>query len=135
MDEKRNRENGDDLETKYLCINNNDSCIQYFYDIWVGDSVKISLSLSVMVGVYILVQNLCGIYIYMINGTSKIRLQLVVYLVSAFISVPTMYFLCSKYGITVMLLVPISVCLIQAFVAKKQLTKIIRGTASGIWIK
>ena len=106
-----------------------------FYDIWVGDSVKISLSLSVMVGVYILVQNLCGIYIYMINGTSKIRLQLVVYLVSAFISVPTMYFLCSKYGITVMLLVPISVCLIQAFVAKKQLTKIIRGTASGIWIK
>ena len=35
-----------------------------FYDIWVGDSVKISLSLSVMVGVYILVQNLCGIYIY-----------------------------------------------------------------------
>ena len=53
----------------------------------------------------------------------------------AFISVPTMYFLCSKYGITVMLLVPISVCLIQAFVAKKQLTKIIRGTASGIWIK
>lgn len=43
--------------------------------------------------------------------------------------------LCSKYGITVMLLVPISVCLIQAFVAKKQLTKIIRGTASGIWIK
>ena len=88
-----------------------------------------------MVGVYILVQNLCGIYIYMINGTSKIRLQLVVYLVSAFISVPTMYFLCSKYGITVMLLVPISVCLIQAFVAKKQLTKIIRGTASGIWIK
>ena len=29
-----------------------------------------------------------------------------------------------------MLLVPISVCLIQAFVAKKQLTKIIRGTAS-----
>ena len=28
--EKRNRENGDDLETKYLCINNNDSCIQYF---------------------------------------------------------------------------------------------------------
>ena len=106
-----------------------------FYDIWVGDSVKISLSLSVMVGVYILVQNLCGIYIYMINGTSKIRLQLVVYLVSAFISVPTLYFLCSKYGITVMLLVPISVCLIQAFVAKKQLTKIIRGTASGIWIK
>lgn len=42
-----------------------------FYDIWVGDSVKISLSLSVMVGVYILVQNLCGIYIYMINRNKQ----------------------------------------------------------------
>lgn len=106
-----------------------------FYDIWVGESVQISLPLSVMVGIYILVQNLCGIYIYMINGTSKIRLQLVVYLISAFISAPTMYFLCSKFGIAMMLLVPISICLIQALVAKKQLAKIIRGTASGIWIK
>ncbi len=31
--------------------------------------------------------------------------------------------LCSKYGITVMLLVPISVCLIQAFVAKKTINQ------------
>ncbi len=39
VDEKRNRENGDDLETKYLCINNNDSCIQYFFMIYGSEIV------------------------------------------------------------------------------------------------
>ncbi|KAB6303219.1 hypothetical protein GA397_27790 [Bacteroides xylanisolvens] len=106
-----------------------------FYKIWLGNSVQIPLSLSIMVGVYILVQNLCGMYIYLINGTSRVRLQLIIYLFSVFISGPAMYMLCATFGTAVMLVVPIVISLVQALVAKKQLSKIIDRTASGIWLK
>lgn len=136
MDERRDKEDGENLEIKYLCIDNNDSCIQHFlrYMGW-GKCPNIIAFISYGWYLYFGTKLMWNIYIYMVNGTSKIRLQLVVYLISAFISAPTMYFLCSKFGIAMMLLVPISICLIQALVAKKQLAKIIRGTASGIWIK
>ena len=106
-----------------------------FYKIWLGNSVQIPLSLSIMVGVYILVQNLCGMYIYLINGTSRVRFQLIIYLFSVFISGPAMYMLCATFGTAVMLVVPIVISLVQALVAKKQLSKIIDRTASGIWLK
>lgn len=106
-----------------------------FYKIWLGDSIQIPLSLSVIVGVYVLAQSLCGMYIYLINGTSRVRLQLLINLCFVFISAPTMYMLCARFGTATMLWVPIVISLVQAVVAKKQLSKIINGTASGIWLK
>jgi hypothetical protein len=43
--------------------------------------------------------------------------------------------LCATFGTAVMLVVPIVISLVQALVAKKQLSKIIDRTASGIWLK
>ncbi len=43
---------------------------------------------------------------YLINGTSKVRLQLMVYLIFAVVSIPVINICCIHYGIEGALIVP-----------------------------
>lgn len=110
-------------------------CSRHIYQWWIGDSVSIPFSLSVSMALYVLVQTGGGVYMYPINGTGKIRLQLIIYLLSATIAVPVMPLFCRQYGMNGILIVPIVVLGIQTLVERKQILKIVNGTAKGIWLK
>lgn len=60
--------------------------------------IEIPFGLTVSVAVYILFQIFGNIYMYMINGTGKVRIQLIVYIVFAIISYPIMTFMCENGG-------------------------------------
>ncbi len=107
----------------------------YLYQWWIGDSVSITLSVSVCIAVYILIQTIGNVYMYLINGTSKIRLQLIIYLSIAVVALPAMNYCCKICGIAGVLIVPTIVFGLQAIIGKIQLMKIIHGTAEGIWLK
>ena len=72
---------------------------------------------------------------FLINGTSKVRLQLIVYLSFALISISLMKNCCEHYGVEGILIVPITVFALQAFIGRKQILKMLNGTAKGIWLK
>lgn len=55
------------------------SC-DYFYLFWIGSDIQIPFSLSVTILLYILLQILVGVYVYMINGIGKVRIQAFIYL-------------------------------------------------------
>lgn len=74
-------------------------------------------------------------YMFLINGTSKIRLQLIIYLSFALVSIPLMKYCCKYYGIEGILIVPTTVFILQAFIGRVQILKMINGTAKGIWLK
>ena len=61
-------------------------CSDFFYKYWIGDSVSIPLSLSISMALYVLFQTMGNVYMYLINGTSRVRLQLIVYLLIAIIA-------------------------------------------------
>ena len=107
----------------------------FIYDVWIGESVDVPFALSVSMALYVMFQTVANIYMYLINGTSKVRVQLIVYASFALISVPMIVLSCHSFGIAGAVIVPALVYAIQAIVGKVQITKLIEGRATGIWNK
>lgn len=108
---------------------------EYIYNWWIGESVSISYSLSISTFIFFILQTAGAIYMYPINGTGLVRLQLLVYLSFTLISIPLIYFMVLKYGIQGALFIPSIVYLVQAIIGKIQIEKIINNKALGIWKK
>ncbi len=107
----------------------------FLYRWWIGDSINIPLSISVSVACYFLFQISGTVYMYLINGTSKLRLQLLIYFFSALFAIPLITFFCKKYGISGALLFPTVVFAFQTVMSKIQINKIVSNRAKGLWNK
>ena len=59
----------------------------WVYNIWVGDMVKIPFQLSAMMMVFFLIKSWNNVFVYLINGVEKIRLQLYMSLVISVINI------------------------------------------------
>ena len=110
-------------------------CSAPLYKYLVGGSISIPFSLSISMAFFMLFQTIGNVYMYLINGTSKVRLQLILYLSIAVIAIPIMQLTCQLYGVEGVLLVPTITFGLQALVGKIQISKIIKNTAKGIWLK
>lgn len=106
-----------------------------FYKIWIGNSVYISHIINLSVAIYVFILIISAINMQLINGIGKLRIQLIIYLLFAFISFPLMNYFIKLWGIPGLLMIPGSVFLIQAILGRIQLNKILTGTSSGIWDK
>ena len=107
----------------------------HFYSLWIGESVDVPFLLSFFMMLYILSQCLGAVYMYMINGIGTVFLQMVIYLIFASCSWIVLTYTARNFGIVGIILVPTIVYLVQAFVAKIQLKKILSKKAKGIWVK
>ena len=105
------------------------------FKVWIGDDIHIHDDVIIVLGVYTVVQILAGTYMYIINGIGKIRLQMMIYLLFAIISIPLMISLGKVLGIIGIISVPILVYVTQIIVARIQLNKLINHQAKGIWDK
>ncbi|WP_154656058.1 oligosaccharide flippase family protein [Bacteroides gallinarum] len=110
-------------------------CSDNLYRYLAGGSVSIPFPLSLSMAFFMLFQTIGNVYMYLINGTGKVRLQLILYLSIAIIAIPIMQMSCRLYGVEGVLLVPAITFGLQAVVGKIQITKIINNTAKGIWFK
>lgn len=107
----------------------------WFYRIWVGESISIDKLLSLSVMLYVILQVIGNFYMYLINGTGKIWIQFMIYLVSAVCAWPLMNLCCKSFGVSGIVVIPAAVCMIQAIFGRIQLKKIMSGTATGWWNK
>lgn len=107
----------------------------YIYEFWLGESVATSMSVSAAVALFVLSKVWGGMYMYQINGTGKLRIQLLTYAVIAILAIPLMIILGRQFGLIGIVLVPSIAYLIQAFIMRVQLIKIINGVSNGWWNK
>lgn len=105
------------------------------YKIWIKDKVDVDFYLNLCMYIYYLLHILGAIYMYLINGIGAIRIQMIIYILFAFLSWPLLVWSCRTFGVCGILLSPATVYLIQALLARIQIHKLINGTARGIWIK
>lgn len=105
------------------------------YRIWIGESVEVAPVISVSVMVYIIAQMTGNVYMYLINGIGTIRIQLCIYLIMAIIAWPLMTWSCRQFGVAGIVIAPGIACILQAASGRIQLSKIMKGTASGWWLK
>lgn len=107
----------------------------FVYRIWIKESVYVPFALSAAMAVFVMTRNLADVYMYAINGIGTIRLQFIVYLLFAVISWPSLVWSCRLFGVYGIVLFPSLVYIIQAVVGKMQLTRLMNGTAVGLWNK
>lgn len=107
----------------------------WFFKFWIGDSVSVSTPLSIGMAAYLIIQSLGAVYMHLINGIGKIRIQLLVYVCFAMIAWPLMQFSCRFLGLTGVLVAPTIVYAVQALLGRIQIEKILSKKSSGIWNK
>lgn len=113
-------------------------CISdWVYDFWVGKNIKISINLSIAMAFYVAMLTFNMVYVYFINGISKIRLQFFTSLITMVINIPLSIFFGKYLGWgTTGVIISTCVCLGYSVILKPiQYFKIINKTAKGIWNK
>ena len=105
------------------------------YKLWLPDYVEIPWDLSLAMCLYILILSYSNMLMILINGTGKVFMQMLIYVFCAIIAIPLMIILCKHFGIIGLLIVLGAVYTLQSIIAKIQLNRILKGTASGIWNK
>lgn len=108
---------------------------ELFFKFWVGNQVFVEFSLSISMAIYTLIFSLNMIFVFFLNGIGKIKIQLLISVLSLFINIPLSVFLaknCNLGTSGVILATTVSI-LISAIVSPIQYYKIINLKSKGIW--
>jgi O-antigen/teichoic acid export membrane protein len=106
-----------------------------FYRLWVGKSISIPIGISVSMGLYVLLNGWCNIYVNFINGTGKIQIQFYAAIITSIINIPLTLILVRLFncGIPGVILAPTICMLPLCFLWPIQVNKILSGKATRIW--
>jgi len=106
-----------------------------FYSMWLGNAIYVPTAVSWAMGVYVVINCWCAIYVNFINGTGKVQLQCYAATAIAVLNIPLTIFLVKICGLGVegVILGPIACLMPLCFLWKIQVEKILSGTARGIW--
>lgn len=105
---------------------------RFVFHIWIGDKIDVHYIVVFLMSLYILIQAYGNIYISIINGIGKIRLQFIVVLFSSIIYLPLALFMTRTYGLEGLLISMIIVAVIANLWAPVQYRYLIKGKALGI---
>lgn len=110
-------------------------CANFLIRFWVGNSVVVSLKLSISICFYIIVLNWNAIFANFLNGVGKIRIQIIYAIIMGIINIPLSIFLVRylNWGIYAMPASNFFCLLLGAIISYIQYKKIISGQAKGIW--
>lgn len=105
------------------------------YYIWLGRDLNIPFELSLSLYVYMCVFSFGGIYNMFINGTGKLKLQIISLGITTIIYFPILWFFISilKLGLVAFPLALLLISNYSLIIAPIQFNKLIKGTARGIW--
>ncbi|WP_207536413.1 lipopolysaccharide biosynthesis protein [Desertivirga arenae] len=107
----------------------------YIYRVWVGESIKIDFLTSASMAIYAVAICWMTVHNYFINGVGKIRLQLILYGISALINIPIGVLFARWWGISGLVFSNILIVLVMGMTFYFQCRRILNGTAKGIWNK
>ena len=110
-------------------------CANFIIKLWIRNDIYIPLSLHIIMGVFAFFQSVHCIYSNLINGTGKIRIQLIVFTISAIISLPLITWCIQMFGLWGCMILPTLSFFFISILCNIQIHKIINQTAKGIWNK
>ena len=105
------------------------------FKVWLGGEIQTSIWVSLSVAFFIFCKIMGAIYMYQINGTGKVRIQLITYCIIAIFAIPLMIYCARQWGLVGIVVAPSVAFFTQFIICRIQLNKIINQTAVGIWNK
>lgn len=108
-----------------------------FYKIWVGEKVFVPFILSAFTALFVVVYVWYSIFVYFINGTGKIKLQLITSVIVAALNIPLSIFLSRNLGMGAagVILGSCITYLPGSILGPIQYYKLVHEKATGIWGK
>lgn len=108
---------------------------QPIYKIWIGASVVIPLTMTIMVAVYVSVYCWMNLNGTLLVGMGKVKVETILVMIGMFTHIPLSLFLSRYIGAYGVISSLILVNLLYAIVMQIQVDKILNKTANGIWMK
>ena len=105
------------------------------YRLWIGNKVEIPYILTITIAIYTLIHCWDSLQVVLINGTGCVKLQTYVILIGLILHIPLSLFIGKHIGIYGVIASMSIINLIYAFFFTTQIRRIIKQTATGIWIK
>lgn len=103
------------------------------YKIWIGERAEVSFTMTILVGIYILVNSWDALQINMINGIGAIKLQTRVTLIGLFLHIPLSLFFSQFIGAFGVVFSMIAITVLYSIFFTIQIRKLINEKAEGIW--
>ena len=107
----------------------------YFFQFWLGESIKIPFMLSVALTFYVFAYTWQTIHVFLLNGIGKVRLQLYLVIICSVINIPLAIFLGQKIGLTGIIFSNTILFTIMGIIFSIQCNKILKKKANKIWVK
>lgn len=104
------------------------------YKIWIGSKTQIPLSMTIGIGIYIIINSWLAIQINLINGIGALKLQTIVTTIGMFLHIPLSIILGQYTGALGVVISMTFLSLIYGIIFTKQIHMILENKASGIWI-
>jgi len=105
------------------------------FRIWIGNSIQVPMILSLVLSIFVIGNSWMMIHCFLLNGISKIRLQLFLYILTMLINIPLAYLFGKIFGITGIVLSNILIYIMMGVTLSIQCNKILNNSANGIWNK
>lgn len=107
----------------------------WIYRLWIGNAVIVPFSLSVGMLVYIATYMWHTLHVYFLNGTGKIRVQLLVGICGVLLNIPLAFILGKQFGLVGIIYSNSFTFLIMGLIYTFQYGKIVNSADKGIWAK
>lgn len=110
-------------------------CSNWFFHIWLGDSVTIPFEVSLCIFLYVSLFNFNNCVTYLINGLNKIRVQIITSIIATLIFLTIVYIVKGSLGIVGISIAMSVSYLFMAIVHTYQCYLLSNNKAEGIWNK
>lgn len=107
----------------------------FLYKIWIGTAVRIPFMVSVAMALYVIFHTRFNMYILLINGIGKVKVQLFVNILVCIVFIPLAIASTRHWGLTGLILLSTLIAIIHSVVGQLQINWLINGRAKGIWNK
>lgn len=108
---------------------------QFIYNIWIGDSIKISFSTSLFMTIYIILFIWMSLYVYLINGIGTIKLSMYLSFIEIIGNIALAIFLGKYFGLIGILVSMALFVALKGILIYIQVNKVLNDNAIGIWGK
>lgn len=105
------------------------------YYLWLTDKMNIPIIMTVSVAIYITILSWNSLQTVLINGTGHVTLQTYVTLIGLFLHIPLSFLFGMYFSALGVILSIIVINIFYSIFFTIQINKLLRNTASGIWIK
>lgn len=108
-----------------------------FFDLWLGNKIEIPFMLTIAVALSVAVTTWVNMHNLVVNGTGKIQLQMIAWIIVSVINIPLSIFFAVnlELGTIGIVLGTVVSMLPMAILAPIQVRKVIHQTDRGIWAK